>query len=98
MRGCLDKNPVAIEEVEGGGVREFRDHKGTVEAGEFGLSTGFGGLREGGVNIIIIMIARVLEDGLKVGRERHRVKGGVVVRREERERRVKGRTMERSHL
>ena len=76
VRGCLDKNPVAIKEVEGGGVREFRDHEGTVETSEVGLSTGFGGLREGGVNVIIIMIPRVLEDGLEVGRERHRVKGG----------------------
>ena len=75
VRGCLNKNPVAIKEDEGGGVRELRDNEGTVKAGELGLSTGFGGLREGGVNIIIIMIPRVLEDGLEVGRERHRVKG-----------------------
>ena len=75
MRGYLDKNPVAIKEVKGGGVRELRDHEGTVEAGEFGLSTGFRGLREGGVNVIIIMFPRVLKDGLEVGRERHRVKG-----------------------
>ena len=37
---------------------------------------GFGGLREGGVNVIIVLIPRVLEDGLEVCRERHRVKGG----------------------
>ena len=49
------------------------------------LSTGFGGLREGGVNVIIIVVARVLEEGLEIGRERHRVKGGVSVGREERE-------------
>ena len=67
MRGCLDKNPIAIKEVAGGGVRELRDHEGTVEAGEFGLSTGFGGLREGGVNVIIVVVARMLEDGLEVG-------------------------------
>ena len=50
--------------------------EGTVEAGELGLSTGFGGLREGGVNVIIIVIPRVLKDGLEVGRKRHGVKGG----------------------
>ena len=70
VRGCLGKNPIAIEEVEGGRVSEFRDYEGTVEAGKFGLSLGFGGLREGGVNVIIILIARMLEDGLEVGRER----------------------------
>ena len=72
VRGCLDKNPVTIKEVEGGGVQEFRDNEGKVEAGEFGLSTGFGGLREGGIYVIIIMVAGMLEDGLEVGGERHR--------------------------
>ena len=75
VRGRFDKNPVAIKEVEGGGIRELRDNEGTVEAGELSLSTGFGGLREGGINVIIVVVARMLEDGLEVGRERHRVEG-----------------------
>ena len=98
VRSGLDDSTIPIEEVERGRVCELRDHEGTLKTGELGLSTGFGGLRKGGVNVIIIMGARVLEDGLEVGRERHGVKGGVEVRREERERRVKGRTTERSHL
>ena len=73
VRGCLDKNPVAVKEVEGGGVREFRDNEGTVKAGEFSLSTGFGGLRKGGIYVIIIVVAVVLEERLEVGRERHMV-------------------------
>ena len=70
--------------------------------GELSLSTGFGGLREGGVNVIIIVVAGMLEDGLKVGRERHRVGKGVEVREEgEREElgeeRTKGATYKVSH-
>ena len=56
-RSGADDSTIPIEEVEGGRVCELRDYKGTVKAGEFGLSTGFGGLREGGVNVIIIMVA-----------------------------------------
>ena len=93
-----DNSTISIEEVEGGRVCKLRDHEGMVEAGEFGLSTGFGGLRKGGVNVIIVLIAQVLEEGLEVGRERHRVRGGVSVRREEKERRVKERTKKGSHL
>ena len=70
-----DDSTIPIEEVERGRVCELRDHEGTVEAGEFGLSTGFGGLRKGGVNVIIIVVARVLEEGLEVGQKRHRAKG-----------------------
>ena len=74
--GCgADDSTIPIKEVKRGRVGELRDHEGTVETGEFGLSTGFGGLRKGGVNDIIIMVARVLEEGLEVGRERHRARG-----------------------
>ena len=77
MGGNTDNSPISIQEVKGSGIREFRDHKGTVEVGQLGLSTGFRGLREGGVNIIIITIAQVVEDGLEVGRERHIARGVV---------------------
>ena len=70
-----DDSAISIEEVERGRVRELRDHEGTVEAGDFGLSMGFRGLREGGVNVIIIMIARMLEEGLEVSPKGHRVRG-----------------------
>ena len=63
---------ISIEEVEGSRVGELRNHGGTVETSESGLSTGFGGLRVGGVYVIIIMVAGVLEEGLEVGGERHR--------------------------
>ena len=62
---------ISIEEVEGGRVGELRDHEGTVKTGESGLSTGFRGLRVGGVHVIIVMIAGMLEERLEVGRERH---------------------------
>ena len=65
--GGTDNSAISIEEVEGGRVCELGDHEGTVEAGEFGLSTGFRGVREGGVNVIIVAVARELKDGLEVG-------------------------------
>ena len=43
--GCLDKNPVAVEEVEGSVVGEFRNNEGTLESSELGVSTILGGLR-----------------------------------------------------
>ena len=57
MGSGTDNSTISIKEVEGGRVCELRDHEGTVEAGEFGLSTGFRGLRKGGVDVIIIPIA-----------------------------------------
>ena len=90
--GSSTKDPtISIEEVEGGGIGELRDHEGTVKTGESGLSAGFRGLGIGGVYVIIVMVAGVLEERLEVGRERH-------VGMEERERRVKERTSEGSHL
>ena len=73
MGSGTDDPTISIEEVEGGRVGKLRDHEGTVKTGEFGLSTGFRGLREGGVYVIIIMIAGVLEERLEVGQERHMV-------------------------
>ena len=87
----LKYSTISIEEVEGSGVGELRNHEGTIETSESGLSTGFGGLRIGGVYVIIIVVTGVLEERLEVGRERH-------VGMEERERRVKGRTTKGSHL
>ena len=72
-RSGTDDPTISIEEVKGGRVGELRDHEGKVKAGEFSLSTGFRGLREGGVYVIIIMIASVLEERLEVGREGHMV-------------------------
>ena len=70
--GSNTKDPtISIEWVEGSRVDKLRDHEGTVKTGESGLSTGFGGLRVGGVYVIIIMIPGVLEERLEVGRERH---------------------------
>ena len=67
----LKESTISIEEVEGCGVSELRYHEGTVKTGESGLSAGFGGLRIGGVYVIIVMVPGVLEERLKVGRERH---------------------------
>ena len=72
VRGCLNKNPVAVKEVEGGGVGEFRNNEGTLKSSNLGLSVILGGLRIGGVNVIIMVVAGAVEDGLKVGGERHR--------------------------
>ena len=69
VRGCLDKNSIPIEEVEGGGVGEFRNNEGTLESSDLGVSAILGGLRIGGVNVIIMVVAGAVEDGLKVGRE-----------------------------
>ena len=71
VRGCLDKNSIPVEEVKEGGVGEFRNNEGTLESSDLGLSAILGGLRIGGVNVIIMMVASAVEDGLKVGREGH---------------------------
>ena len=71
MRGCLDKNSIPVEEVEGGGVGKFRNNEGTLESSDLGMSAILGGLRIGGVNVIIMMVAGAVEDGLKVRREGH---------------------------
>ena len=52
----LDKSPIPVKEVEGGSVSKFRYNEGTVEELMLGTSTGFGGLRDGGVNVIIVMM------------------------------------------
>ena len=69
----LKESTIPIEEVEGRRIGELRDHGGTVETGDSGLSTGFGGLRVGGIYVIIIMIPGMLEERLEIGGERHRV-------------------------
>ena len=69
--GGLNKNPVAVKEVEGGMVGELRDNEGTLESSDLGASTILGGLWIGGVNIIIMVVAGAVEEGLKVGREGH---------------------------
>ena len=71
MGGGLNKNPVAVEEVEGGMVGELRNNEGTLESSDLGASTILGGLWIGGVDIIIMMVAGAVEEGLKVGREGH---------------------------
>ena len=71
VRGCLDKNSILVEEVEGGGVGEFRNNEGTLKSSDLGLSTILGGLGIGGVNVTIVMVAGAVENGLKVGREGH---------------------------
>ena len=78
VRGRLDKNSVLVKEVEGGGVGELRNNEGMLESSELGTSTLLGGLRVGGVNVIIMVVAGAAEDGLEVGGERHE-------KREERE-------------
>ena len=65
----LDENSIPIEEVKGGGVSKLRNNEGMVEASKLGISTGFGGLVEGGVNIIIVGVARAMKDGLEVSGE-----------------------------
>ena len=71
VRACLDKNSVLVKEVKGGRVSEFRNNEGMLESSALGTSTGLRGLRVGGVYVIIIMITSAMEDGLKVGGERH---------------------------
>ena len=66
VRGCLDKNSIPVEEVEGGGVGELRNNEGTLKASDLSVSTGLRGLRVGGIYVIIIMIAGAVEDRLKV--------------------------------
>ena len=63
VRGNVNESPISIKEVKGGGVGKLRNNEGTVKAGEFGISTGFGGLGEGGINVIIVGVARAVEDG-----------------------------------
>ena len=69
--GCLNKNPVAVKEVKGGMVGEFRNNEGTLESSDLGASTILGGLWIGGVDIIIMRVASAVEEGLEVGREGH---------------------------
>ena len=71
VRGCLNKMPFLVKEVKGGRVGEFRNNEGTLKLSDLGASTVLGGLRIGGVNVIIMMIAGAVEDGFKVGGERH---------------------------
>ena len=71
VRDHLDKNSVPVKEVEGGGVGELRNNEGMLKSSKFGASTVLGGFRIGGVNVIIMIVAGAVEDGLEVGRERH---------------------------
>ena len=75
MGGCLNKNPIAVEEVKGGMVGELRNNEGTLESRDLGASTILGGLWIGGIDIIIMVVASAVEDGLKVGGEGHWEKG-----------------------
>ena len=73
--GCLNKNPVTVKEVEGGMVGKLRNNEGTLESSNLSASTILGGLWIGGVDIIIMMVAGAVEDGLEVGRKGHWEKG-----------------------
>ena len=77
--GDLDEFTIPVKKVKGGGVGKFRHNEGTIEEFVLGTSTGFGGLRDGGINVIIIVKEGGGIEGLKVGGERH------VRRRKERE-------------
>ena len=74
---ALNKSPILVKKVEGGGVGKFRNNEGTVEELVLGTSTGFGGLRDGGVNVIIVMIRGQGVERLEVGREGHERKRGM---------------------
>ena len=56
-------------------VGELRNNEGTLESSDLGASTILEGLWIGGVNVIIMMVAGAVEDGLEVGREGHWEKG-----------------------
>ena len=71
VRGRLDKNPVPVEEVEGGGIGELKNNEGTLESSKLGASTILGGLWIGGVYVIIVGVAGAVEDGLKVSGKGH---------------------------
>ena len=70
--GNLDMNSIPIEEVKGGGIGELRNNEGTVEVGQLSISTGFGGLMEGGLNVIIVGVTGAMEDGLEISGKEHR--------------------------
>ena len=64
VRGCLDKNAILVKEVEGSVVGEPRDNEGRLESSNLSVSTVLGGLRVGGVNVIMVMVASAVEERL----------------------------------
>ena len=66
--GSLDKSSITVEEVEGSGVGELWDDEGLLKMSGFTMNAG---LRVGGINVIIVVVAGAVEQRLEVSRERH---------------------------
>ena len=69
--GSLDKSSITVKEVKGSRVGELRDNEGTLKASGFSMNAVLGGLRVGGINVIIVVVAGAVEQRLEVSRERH---------------------------
>ena len=71
MGGSLNKSSVTVEEVEGSGVGELWDDKGTLKTSGFSTNAVLRGFRVGGINVIIMGVAGAVEQRLEISRERH---------------------------
>ena len=64
--GRLNKSSITVEEVEGSGVGELRDNKGTLKTSGLSMNVVLRGLRVGGANIITMVITSAVEEGLEI--------------------------------